>query len=525
MSEEESKDGSEDLCYICYDEGSDLNPFIEKQVCACKGSIKCHQLCLELSKLVKKSKNSFDTKNSFGVCSVCKKYYNVSTFLDETIWQIYEKEMYKIITGFKISNSIVVKHGEYYKLNNTFYGYTINEKGRYYEDLKDGTWEKYYSYTDKLYSIENYNKGKKHGNFITYFENNEIYQSEEYINDKLHGIQYIKLSQKSNIIIRNFFEYGVPKGTHSEVLSNCLEDIKVYNGKYVNGLRYGVWTLYSFQNYKTVKICKRVNYKNGILDGQLLTFHENGKILKEVNYKDGEKHGLRRIFDEKGNLGEYMYFKNGVLDGPFCLFENIYGKIFPFFKGQFKNGIHYGKHFLYEHSKFPTQIYNYNDKGELNGPIYFYSPSGRMVAMFTFRNGVLHGKQISNDTVGLDLRIEFMAKNGLVSGKVRYMNSNKKIEELYVNQITLNDLEEIVDLDLLIKLPSHIDEHGNIIDKYLNNQIPCDYDKCSEKEEEESLYSSYDRRSYYTDSDYDSDYDRRYDRYLDRLCDRQRYRH
>jgi len=501
---EESKDGSEDLCYICYDEGSELNPFIEKQVCACKGSIKCHQLCLELSKLTKKC------KNSKGTCSICKNSYNTETFLDESKWQIYEDRLYKYITCFKILDSNVVKHGEYYRLNICNNWYTIAEKGRYYEDSKDGIWEHYFP-DETLFSIESYNKGKKHGKFITYWNDREICKSSIYVDDKIHGIQYIKPNPFYDIIIKNLFNYGIPIGIHTELLSlNDVDDMKLYRGKYENGLSHGVWTLYLFDVKDfSPKIFKKVTYKNGVLDGPLLVYHENGKISKEVHYKDGKKHGLRRSFNEKGNIREYMYFKNGVLDGPFCLFEYRNDKRFPFFKGQLKNGFHYGKHLLYESSNFPLQIYNYNDKGELNGPIYFYNPSGRMIAMFTFRNGILHGKQISNDTDELDFKIEFMAKNGLVSGKVKYMNSNKEIEELYVNQISLEDLEEIVNLDLLIKLPSYINENCYIIDNYLNSPLPCD---CDEYEEDNYSFSF----SYITESDYDIEYDRDYYRYRNR---------
>jgi len=506
-----SEEGSDDLCYICYEEGTESKPFIKKQVCKCKGSIKCHQICLEISKF---NTNPSISKNFKNTCSICKTPYNVNSFLDECNWQIYEERNVKYITGIKITDEGIVKHGDYYRLENLMYIYSIAEKGSYYDNCKDGLWE-HFHINGNLRSSELYHKGKKHGKFVVYFDNKEIYQEGEYVNDKLHGIYRVKLSSNSDIIFKNVYEYGTPIGIHAECLDyDIFEGMKIYRGSYVNGLRDGVWTLYNFAFGKISKPLKKVTYKNGVLDGKLCCYDKDGKICKEIHYSNGKKHGIRRLFNSEGNVMEYMYYKEDVLDGPFCITKIENNKIIPLFKGQFKNGNHYGKHFFYgTPSKIPTQIYNVDSDGNLDDSCYFYDYSGSLQAMFSYKHGVLHGKQIINDSYNLDFRLEFMAKNGLASGKVRYTNSENKIEEIYVNKISLKELAEIINLEILIVLPSYLDEFGSTIHRSLDfyPSEECYCDECIGKNYDDEYDSYYEGRSNYSGSDDGSTYYR----YLD----------
>jgi hypothetical protein len=52
-----------------------------------------------------------------------------------------------------------------------------------------------------------------------------------------------------------------------------------------------------------------------------------------------------------------------------------------------------------------------------------------------------------------------MAKNGLASGKVRYTNSENKIEEIYVNKISLKELAEIINLEIVIEKENNTKEN------------------------------------------------------------------
>lgn len=497
-----SEEGSEDLCYICYDEGSESKPFLESQVCKCKGSIKCHQICLELSKLTTKP-----SSKSSDICSICKTPYIKQTFLDSSKWNVTTKDCYKTITGIKILENIFVMHGDYFRLLDRYNFYNIIEKGRHYEGYKDGLWETFDN-NGNLNSSMSYVKGKKHGKFVTYFfDSKEIKQMGEYIDDKLHGVYRWKIQVEKDIVGENLFDHGVPFGKHTELLSyGIFEGIKIYRGNYNNGIREGTWNLYESMYGSFPTLLLSANYKNGILNGPLKVYDSRGNIWKETNYLNGQKHGVRRLFNNR-KVTEYINFKNGVLDGPFCIFTETDNKIVPYFRGQFRNGNHYGKHFLYSNeTRMPRQIYNYNEKGNLDGPFYLYDGSGSLLLMHSFKNGVLHGKQIINNFEDSNnLNIEFMAKNGLASGKVKYMNHDNKIEELYVNQISIEELEEICDITFDIALPSHLDVRGNLIDNYLEFKTPqkCFCDQCIQENCYDEDYDSYyESRSVYSDGAY-----------------------
>ena len=54
--------------------------------------------------------------------------------------------------------------------------------------------------------------------------------------------------------------------------------------------------------YKTGKPKQEKNYKNGYLDGNLISYWENGNIHTKGKYKQNYRIGTWETFDRKGNL-------------------------------------------------------------------------------------------------------------------------------------------------------------------------------------------------------------------------------
>ncbi len=67
-------------CLFCYDEATDLCPFIEQSPCNCKGSMKIHRHCYELTRT-----HCFRWTNTEdgmkGKCSVCHAFVNPQPFV------------------------------------------------------------------------------------------------------------------------------------------------------------------------------------------------------------------------------------------------------------------------------------------------------------------------------------------------------------------------------------------------------------------------------------------------------------
>ena len=109
--------------------------------------------------------------------------------------------------------------------------------------------------------------------------------------------------------------------------------------------------------HKNGNVKRRIEFKNGVLDGVVENFREDGKLKHMETWKDKDLHGFTKTYDEKyGSVstgffnnrhesGEWdTYDKNGVLvaklvfDGKGNLFSKIenkneeYYKIFQFDK-------------------------------------------------------------------------------------------------------------------------------------------------------------------------------------------------
>ncbi|MCK8522119.1 hypothetical protein M0D21_11100 [Aquimarina sp. D1M17] len=86
----------------------------------------------------------------------------------------------------------------------------------------------------------------------------------------------------------------------------------ISEGKMVLKARIGLWKY--FHNGSD-KIMMTEKYVDGKLDGEQLTYFDNGQLTEKTQYLAGKRHGKRVIYSEKGiMLKEYTY-ENGQLHG------------------------------------------------------------------------------------------------------------------------------------------------------------------------------------------------------------------
>mgnify|MGYP001035107852 CR=1 FL=1 len=112
------------------------------------------------------------------------------------------------------------------------------------------------------------------------------------------------------------------------------------------------------------KLVEKASYANGLLEGELKKYHPNNIISYSASYKKGKLNGELKQFNPDSTIKYSAFYKNGILDGPYT---------------QYKNGIHESSIF-YKKGKKESQN--------------FYSPSGKLIRMESYRNGKKHGIEV-----------------------------------------------------------------------------------------------------------------------------------
>ena len=98
-----------------------------------------------------------------------------------------------------------------------------------------------------------------------------------------------------------------------------LEDGEIwYEENYIDGKEHGEFILYGYGNYNIFHKLKLENKKDGTLDGKSIHYHINGEINSIVNYVDGKEDGKNIFYDKDGRIYWSGNYKDGVLvDGDF----------------------------------------------------------------------------------------------------------------------------------------------------------------------------------------------------------------
>jgi antitoxin component YwqK of YwqJK toxin-antitoxin module len=121
--------------------------------------------------------------------------------------------------------------------------------------------------------------GKKEGEYIKYYENGEINEIRQYVNNKLNGA---------------FTAYFIDK----QLLESCY---------YVDDKRHGEYKRY----YDNGQLLAIYDYVNNKLHGEYTSYFINGAIFQLINYNYGTREGLHKKYNEDGDIKEFCYYANG----------------------------------------------------------------------------------------------------------------------------------------------------------------------------------------------------------------------
>lgn len=245
-----------------------------------------------------------------------------------------------------VSKLFLISEGRYQNDKKTGYwkNYSLTKslssEGNYLNNEKTGEWKNYYSkytnnnkptnYSEKLYLIENYKKGKLDG-LSTRFsylnkekykcseldENNKqkdsctrmvyqkVLQKYNYKNNKLNGAVELRDSLGILLAKGNFAnDQKIGKWFHRYDDEDYDGNPYTYfmEGSYKDNEREGEWIYY----YKKGKINKTINYSNGEFDGKFTEWNNQNKPKEIKRFDDGKFKELI-VYDSKGQQPERKF--------------------------------------------------------------------------------------------------------------------------------------------------------------------------------------------------------------------------
>jgi antitoxin component YwqK of YwqJK toxin-antitoxin module len=103
---------------------------------------------------------------------------------------------------------------------------------------------------------------------------------------------------KTYVKYGTFTQWNDPKGKKS-------------SGEYSNGRRDGVWVWVWPDGSKQ----EERHYEDGVLEGKVSSWYENGQMMGEEEYHLGTPHGAWRTWHPDGTHASEEHYANGVLDG------------------------------------------------------------------------------------------------------------------------------------------------------------------------------------------------------------------
>lgn len=122
---------------------------------------------------------------------------------------------------------------------------------------------------------------------------------------------------------------GVAYEKFSNIPFNGKVDEGLERGTIKDGRRQGLWEIY----HSNGQLFIEVNYDNGLEQGPVTVFYQNGRLWKKGNYKSGVKDGSWFEYGNNENLRIKSEYKNGIEEG---LFEGFHENGQLMFRGNRK---------------------------------------------------------------------------------------------------------------------------------------------------------------------------------------------
>jgi antitoxin component YwqK of YwqJK toxin-antitoxin module len=185
--------------------------------------------------------------------------------------------------------------------------------------------------------------GKRTGVWTKKFNNGKIRYVGQFKNGKEIGVFkfYSPISSIHPIAIKTFEN----QSNLVEVTYFTVQGTLESKGEMIGKKRIGLWKYYQEEGKK---LLSEENYKNGVLEGESVTYYKTGKIAESLFYKNGKLDGNIKRYAENGILLNDLNYKEGKLNG-LAKYYNIDGKLI--YTGNYENDVKVGKWEYFENGK------------------------------------------------------------------------------------------------------------------------------------------------------------------------------
>ncbi len=331
------------ICYLCHDEETEENKFIDPQPCPCKGQLKLHKLCYEEIR-----------SHNINDCSICKSpyahfvdgYANINTTLFMVINYEY-KLLYKLDTNFK-------KQGEQkiVEIETNLYNGERTERLIQHITFTDGL----------MHGVEKTFKPRFLCSRALAFTNQSDFIEREvhYENGKRNGI--------TKSVYRDFVSEipwvnDTPHGTARYVFTNgqLKKEVIFENGKIMNNIT-------TYRDDGSLEAVEA--YSNGERNGKTITYWPNGKIRAEIIYINDVMNELAVHYNVNGIKISQLSYKDGAIDGEYLEFFSD-GTVSK--RGNYVHNLRQGLFTEYHPNGQVASEYNYTDDRVIGTRIYWDS--------------------------------------------------------------------------------------------------------------------------------------------------------
>ena len=259
------------------------------------------------------------------------KLYMISSLTSET-----EKDLYALYRKYDKNGNLFIYS---YAIDgkNTDRGYYSDGKLAYILELKiikgqppipNGKYIEYYK--NGQIKVQGNNKdGKRDGEFKAFLRNGKSAGSVFYKDGKIIKSTLVK-AMKDNASFSPISYANYDLDTSYSIggvnfPNKLLKRYRMYDKK-------GVLNGNSISYYEEGNIQSIFPYKNNLIEGLVIRYYENGNIKEEVNYKNDKMNGEAKSYDENGKLNGRTIFKDDIR-----LEDDVY-KENEILKNTFKNG-------------------------------------------------------------------------------------------------------------------------------------------------------------------------------------------
>jgi antitoxin component YwqK of YwqJK toxin-antitoxin module len=194
--------------------------------------------------------------------------------------------------GELVSMGIIDKEGKMEGLWKEFYkeGKTKSE-GLYKNNLREGKWNFYFN-DGRVEQTGSYKNGKENGLWKWFYNTGEISKEEEFYEGKRDG-SYTEYDKLGNILMSGSYIEDEKEGEWNLKINDFIA-----KGKYVSGLKDGIWKYY----YDDNSVMFEGEYIQGNAEGRHRYYYPDNKLKEEQFYINGIPDKLWKKYDEEGNI-------------------------------------------------------------------------------------------------------------------------------------------------------------------------------------------------------------------------------